>query len=202
MSQARNLVLLHKDRPVFFLRSNVVSVIARVEWEFEHTFWSFLGCSRVTRLPCVNIHAWTSDTSRYVTSIRTDTQDEAFELVESLIAQIPVDLNEDLDEEDVFVETDAPEDEPPPTLPTCTCTHETPQTLATREGGGETVPPTVSGQSQETDGDAEEEEEDAANDRDAEEDAADDEADAENDNSEGEDAAVAPETLVIPTITS
>lgn len=103
MSAPRSLVLFVKERPVFFLQGNILSVVARVEWQFEYTFWSFLGCSRISRFPCVNIHAWT-DKGLHMASIRTDTEEEASDLVEHVIAQIPIELNEDLDEEEVFVE--------------------------------------------------------------------------------------------------
>jgi hypothetical protein len=95
----RTVILFQKSHPVFFMRGNIISVIARVEWEWEHNLWSLLGCSRAPRFPSVIIDAWT-EKGRHVKIIRTDTVKEAHELVRDVIAQIPADLHEDADDED------------------------------------------------------------------------------------------------------
>ena len=100
MSSTRTILLKVKGLPVFFLQSDSLqSIIARAEWESEHTLWSFLGCGRHIRQPCVRIIAWTNH-GPFTTTIRTESEDESSEMLDDLIAQIPVDLNEDLDEED------------------------------------------------------------------------------------------------------
>jgi len=73
---------------------------ARLETNIEHTFWSFMGCGRERRIPVVRINAWTVHGGPFSTTIEVDDEEHASELLESIILQIPNDLQEvDEDEE-------------------------------------------------------------------------------------------------------
>lgn len=98
----RRLIVLRANGglAVTVLYDELECINARLETNIEHTFWSFLGCGRERRIPVVRINAWTFHGGQFSTTIEVEDEHAASELLESIIFQIPNDLQEADDDEE------------------------------------------------------------------------------------------------------
>jgi hypothetical protein len=110
----RRLIVLRANGglAVTVLYDELECINARLETNIEHTFWSFLGCGRERRIPVVRINAWTLHGGPFSTTIEVEDEQAASELLESIIFQIPNDLQEADDDEEQPTTDDANEGTP------------------------------------------------------------------------------------------
>lgn len=114
-SRQRLVLLRARGLTVSVIWDAIECIVARIEYVTQSDLWSFLGCAREHRVPVVRINAWTTHGGPFTTTIEVENEQEASDVLESLLSQIPEALNGDAEDEtpepapDVPHETDQQE---------------------------------------------------------------------------------------------